>query len=175
MSVDLSLSFFIYNHIWKQIWIQIRQYEESRKNRIIQIRWIYSDIKPALNVSVLVTSTRTLISWELFTQAMDAYQDNSSFQQSVNIISHDIKVLMKVIKIETLALHKNKFIKFGLFCFFVYFLHIHIYNHTNVYVYIYIYIYGFVWTSMYLSSQPVTNIWLCLRIYMWAPHETVIE
>ena len=39
------------------------------KNRIIQIRWIYFDVKPTLNVSVLIAFIRTLISWEmLFTQ-----------------------------------------------------------------------------------------------------------
>ena len=38
-----------------------------KKNRIIQIRLTYCDIKPALNVSVLITFIRTLISEELFT------------------------------------------------------------------------------------------------------------
>ena len=38
------------------------------KNRIIQIRWIYFDVKSTLKVSVLITFIRTLISWELFTQ-----------------------------------------------------------------------------------------------------------
>ena len=52
---------YIYKHIRRK-W----------KNRIIQIRWIYFDVKQTFIVSVLITFIRTLIS------AMDAYRDNRS-------------------------------------------------------------------------------------------------
>ena len=92
-----------HTHIY--IYICMYMYEESRKNSIIQIRWIYFDVKPALNVSILITFimrniVRMFMNFSLYTFSL-LLLSWPSIHRCVNNISCDIKVPMKFIKTET--------------------------------------------------------------------------